>query len=589
MSVFARIGMGVLVLACFGLGIWMASQPSVDRVNQSIPADRGQIFSYTFASDVVFERANEAAASIERTGVRSAIVAHHLLVGDKIAQQVAMLGTGREETVVVLSPNHFSQGRSALQTTTGTWRTSYGDLDVDESAVESLRERVPSLSLEPETFKTEHGVSALAPFVKKWFAQAKIVPLVIHDKATQEEVAALAVALEEIVPDAIIIASIDMSHNLPLHIQSYHDEVTARSIARGVSDFDLEIDANDVLRTLLEINRLRGTQQWIQTYHGSSFEMAATNDWRENPSHILGHFLKGAPVLEPFVSLHFVGDVMLDRGVREKIDEFGVEYPWEEVSRYLLGSQYRIANLEGTISEKASLYTHEPPFIFTFATEFVEAIRPFIDVVSLANNHADDYGASGEQETRARLDALGIEWFGGATASDRVYRIDKEGMAISLIGYHQFGASLEELEEVIAQEALADRFVIVLPHWGEEYITSPQNGQRAKAKRMIAAGANLIIGSHPHVVQGIEIIDNVPVIYSLGNFVFDQEFGETVKGLTAGVILEPGRATLYLSPVSTRGAQPEPLSDEETSELFSSRAISDTIITIFYDEPSSRP
>lgn len=581
----------VAVLGFFLFGVFVGSSSVSSDAVQTV-SDNEPVFSYGYAAASLYESANETAGSIERTGARSAIVAHHLLVGDKIAQVFASLGTGEEKTVVILSPNHFSAGKSALQTTTGSWETPEGDLEVDEEAVEKLLASVPGLQDEPETFKTEHGVSAITPFVKHWFPNAKLVPLVIHDKATEEELATLALAIEEELSDAIVIASIDMSHNLPQHIQTYHDAVTERVIAQGFSDFDLEIDANDVLRTLFEVNRLRGDQAWVETHHGSSLAMGATSDWRENTSHILGYFFDGELVDNRFVSLHFVGDVMLDRGVRTKIDEFDVEYPWENVTRYLQGSHLRIANLEGTISEKESLYTHEPPFTFTFAPEFVEAMQPFVDVVSLANNHTDDYGAEGEQETRDRLIDLGMEWFGGSSTSEDVYRYDLCDQSdctikISLIGFHQFGFPIPDLTPIIKAEDQAGRFVIVMPHWGEEYITVPQDHQRQLAQAMITAGADLIVGAHSHVVQGIEVIDNVPVIYSLGNFIFDQEFGETTRGMTLGVILDDRNVTLYLSPISTLGGQPTPLSDEETAKLFLDRNISTNPLTILYDEPSS--
>ncbi len=556
-------------------------------------SDHEPVFSYGYAAPSLYESANKTADTIERTGARSAIVAHHLLVADKMAQVFASLGTGAEKTVVILSPNHFSAGKSALQTTTGSWTTPEGNVEVDDEAVEKLLGRVSGLHDEPETFKTEHGVSAITPFVKHWFPNAKLVPLVIHDKATEEEVVALASAIEDVVPHAIVIASIDMSHYLPMHIQEYHDAVTLRAIAEGSADFNLEIDANDVLQTLFDVNRLRGDQEWVMTHHGSSLAMGATDDWRENTSHILGYFLDGEPADNPFVSLQFVGDVMLDRDVREKINALGVEYPWENVTRYLQGSTLRIANLEGTVSEKPSVATHEPPFTFTFAPEFVEAMQPFIDVVSLANNHTDDYGDEGEQETRDRLVTdIGIEWFGGSNRSDDVYRYDacnESGcdFGISLIGYHQFGFQMRDLTPIIEQEAQEGRFVIVMPHWGEEYVTEPQVGQREMAQAMIDAGADLIVGAHPHVVQEIEVIDNVPVVYSLGNFIFDQDFDETTRGMTLGVILDQKSATLYLSPISTLAGQPTPLSDEEAAQLFLDRNISTNPLTIFYDEPSS--
>ena len=158
-------------------------------------------------------------------------------------------------------------------------------------------------------------------------------------------------------------------------------------------------------------------------------------------------------------------------------------------------------------------------------------------------------------------------------------------LGFSLIGYHQFGFPIPDLTPII--EAEAGRFVIVMPHWGEEYVTAPQDHQREMAAAMITAGADLIVGAHPHVVQGIEVIDNVPVVYSLGNFIFDQEFDETVKGMTLGVILDTDNATLYLSSVSTMGGQPTPLSDEDAAQLLLDRSIFSNVLTISYDEPSS--
>ncbi|KKW32913.1 MAG: Encapsulation protein CapA, partial [Candidatus Uhrbacteria bacterium GW2011_GWA2_52_8d] len=398
-------------LAFFGLGIWIAS----DKHESSSYENETNHFSYTLAAPSLYEAANATAQDVERTGARSGIVAHHLLVGDKIAQMFASLGSGREKTVVILSPNHFNLGRSVMQTTDGTWETVFGDVEVDVQVLEELLATVPDLSYEPETFVSEHGVSAIVPFVKASFPRARIVPIVIHDRATDLQISALAQAIEEAVPRAIVVASIDMSHNLPEHIRIPHDEITLRTIQTGecLGECRLEIDANDVLATLFEINRLRETQAWQMTHHGSSLAMGATRNWRENTSHMLGYFEKGKPMVEPFIALQFVGDVMLDRGVRMKIESQGVEYPWVEVQRFLQGAHLRIANLEGTISEDASIATVDPPFRFTFAPEFVEAMVDLVDVVSLANNHSRDRDIEGELETQDWLDELGTAWFGG--------------------------------------------------------------------------------------------------------------------------------------------------------------------------------
>jgi poly-gamma-glutamate synthesis protein (capsule biosynthesis protein) len=113
---------------------------------------------------------------------------------------------------------------------------------------------------------------------------------------------------------------------------------------------------------------------------------------------------------------------------------------------------------------------------------------------------------------------------------------------------------------------------MVFPHWGEEYMQAPQEEQRELATQMVEAGADLIIGSHPHVIQGIESIDGVPVIYSLGNFVFDQVEPGTDVGMSATVLLYEDSGIVYLSPVHTREGQPTPLSDEEAKTIFTNMA-----------------
>lgn len=569
-----RIAIVGLVIGSFIFGILFASHKTVPvRENSALR------FLYTFASPSLYDSANETAQVIDRTGAQSGIVAHHLLVGDKIAQTFAALGTGREKTVIILSPNHFDAGRSTLQTTDGTWETPYGDVEVDTEVLQQLMgsgrvmgfldeaNGVEQLSYEPDTFEQEHGVSAIVPFVKRWFPRAKIVPIVIHDDVAGEDLVDLAYTIQEAAPRSIVIASIDMSHNLPEHVRVPHDEETLAAIERGDCgdvNCNLEIDANGVLETLFLVNQLRGTQEWHLMHHGSSLAMGATTDWRENTSHILGYFERGEPVDEPFVSIQFVGDVMLDRGVRSRIEAQGVDYPWRDVERFLQGAQLRVANLEGSIDEGKSIATEEPPFRFSFDPESVEAIKPFFDVVSLANNHSRDRDIPGEIRTKDWLDKLGLAWFGGYATAEPVYRSGR----VSIVGYHQFGFQYPDLTPIIEREAYDGQFVIVYPHWGEEYIASPQDGQRELATQMVEAGADLIIGSHPHVVQGIESIDGVPVIYSLGNFVFDQIQPGTDVGMSVTVLLYEDGGMIYLSPVETRDGQPTPFSDEEAQTVF---------------------
>ena len=111
---------------------------------------------------------------------------------------------------------------------------------------------------------------------------------------------------------------------------------------------------------------------------------------------------------------------------------------------------------------------------------------------------------------------------------------------------------------MIQQEDTADQFVIVLPHWGNEYQTTHSSRQESLAQDWITAGADLIIGMHPHVVQDAEIIDGKLVLYSLGNFVFDQTFSkETQQGLIVTGVLSDDEVEVVLVPIVSRKLKPE--------------------------------
>lgn len=558
---------------CFIFGIVLANFFSTPC---SMAVD-GPFFTYELVSDSVFQSVVDSHKDVERTGAQSGIVSHHLLVADKIAQTIGSLGTGKEKTVVVLSPNHFSLGNAVFQTTDGNWKTTFGDLMTDYKEIDSLIQTVPTMRNESFTFEKEHGVSAIAPFIRFSFPKAHIVPIAIHKTASVQQDVDLAKAIYELFPDAIIISSIDMSHGQPEYVRVVHDQLVQDVLLSGTCSgmCNLEIDSNDALAVLLEINRLKGNQEWNLVHEGSSLEMGATSVAEENTSHILGYFTKGQSTNKKTTSLLFVGDVMLDRGIRWQINQKGSSYPWEVIKTALRGPQIKMANLEGTVSERETVASEEPPFRFTFAPDSVRKLATVFNVVGLANNHTNDFGNQGDTETQQWLNEIGLSWFGSSYDSDDIYRKD----GVSVIGFNSFVASEDELYANIEKESEAGQFVIVMPHWGVEYSPEPSSAQRELAKEMVFAGANLIIGSHPHVVQGIEMISGVPVVYSLGNFVFDQGFDDTDKGLVVTVRLSEGSGKIHLMPIAIEGGRPTLFSDEQ-AKLFLSNlsALSDQSI-----------
>ncbi len=198
-----------------------------------------------------------------------------------------------------------------------------------------------------------------------------------------------------------------------------------------------------------------------------------------------------------------------------------------------------------------------------------------VDIVGLANNHAYDYGQRAFLDTMTALDAAGVTYAGGGAtieeASHPVYYITDNGMKIAFICATQIerldnpdtkGATetspgvfrclndallLEKVREARERNA----FVVVYIHWGTESTTEIDYLQRDQAKEIADAGANLIIGSHPHVLQKIDYVDGVPVVYSLGNYIFNSKTLDT--GMVITTLHKDGTVNLQFVPAIQSG------------------------------------
>lgn len=209
---------------------------------------------------------------------------------------------------------------------------------------------------------------------------------------------------------------------------------------------------------------------------------------------------------------------MLGRGVAQALDG-DWEAAFAEVQPWLVEADLAFANLESPLTTapqvSAGYDLRAPP-------EAVAALRAAgFDVVSLANNHALDAGESGLQETVDTLSAAGI----APSTNLPIYQ------STNLLAYHllAFDDSVTPLNVKAATEAVAAAaeqaaVVIVSIHWGGEYQAAPGPRQQAVARALSNAGAGLIVGHGPHVLQRIEWVGETLVAYSLGNFLFDQPY-----------------------------------------------------------------
>ncbi|MCI5873953.1 MAG: CapA family protein [Clostridiales bacterium] len=228
-------------------------------------------------------------------------------------------------------------------------------------------------------------------------------------------------------------------------------------------------------------------------------------------------------------------------------------------------------------------------YAFRAEPDAVELLDVFgADAVTLANNHVYDYGETGLLDTMRYLAEEGIPYVGAGADIDEASKIlyyVANGRKIAIVAASQIERTFQYTREATRTEAGVlktlnpDRFlrviekadansdyVIVVPHWGTEGTLYPDTSQRMLAERFVQAGADVIIGSHPHRLQGVGYVENVPVVYSLGNFWFSD--GTLYTTVAQVVIQTDGEIRVRFLPCEQRDMVTSLLVEQEEKDSF---------------------
>ena len=258
-------------------------------------------------------------------------------------------------------------------------------------------------------------------------------------------------------------------------------------------------------------------------------------------------------------TLLFLGDVMLDRYIRDVSQKKGAGFLTKEMERLFLGPDEIVFNLEGPVTKNKSVSQNTAPgekghMSFTFDEEITKAFlkNTRASAVFLGNNHILNFGKEGLFETENFLKTNNVGYFGDIEGKSNPLIREIDNKKVAFVAFNQFlGAGAEKVTAQIGELKKANDFVVLYAHWGTEYARKENEKQREWAYRFIDAGADLVIGSHPHVVEPLEVYKNKVIFYSLGNFMFDQYFSaETMEGLAVTVSVRDAVLDFYLLPLS---------------------------------------
>mgnify|MGYP000465822624 CR=1 FL=1 len=288
------------------------------------------------------------------------------------------------------------------------------------------------------------------------------------------------------------------------------------------------------------------------------------------------------------IKLLFGGDILLDRGVRVEIEKKGIVSLFDSLKpifdEYKSENDFILANLECPLVNQNTPIPKR--FSFGAPTHYADSLKNIgFTHLFLANNHTNDHHRKGLSSTFYSLKKNGIIGIGyGETHSEscKPVFIEKENTKIAIFSvvrvplesWHRMEnkpsicqASTTELVEKIKQLRKKEPQIIIIIslHWGTEYKFLPKAEQRKEAYLLTKAGADAIIGHHPHVTQSIEFVNDKPVFYSLGNFVFDQEGELKDRCILTGFEIQSREInSILIYPLQIKNAVPQFFAEKDS-------------------------
>ncbi len=500
----------------------------------------------------------------EASTISAAILPHHTIVGPQLLDLWTNLAAHTNPSVIVIvGPNHENWGASQVQTTYGDWSTPFGTVSSSDAIVDALIE-TGAVTDEPDSFVNEHAIGTHVAYLAKLFPGVPIVPIIAKSTADEAEARSFESSLASILPsDAFVAYSVDFSHYLS-------DDLTADMDAETIALIDSRdyrkiqglgsdhLDSPFALTAYLMANDRAGNSSSL-VWHSSSHVVQRTPD-APGTSYLV---YVSSPSILSTVSTHpttlsLVGDIMLGRFVETSLSRTTIESAFGSAASVLADSDLVFGNLESVLTSSDNDTGKSIHFKGDPARVDVLRYLGFTDL-SVANNHVDDYGKAGWQESVQVLKDAGFRPVGDYNDRPTPTVASLGDKQVVFLAYHDLYSPIDETRlasDIAAATSLGD-VVAVSFHWGVEYAHSPTDRQTKLARLSIDAGADIVIGTHPHVLQGIEKYKDGLILYSLGNFVFDQDGEDQNESLAVKFHWnDDGSRTFELVPMRIVGTFP---------------------------------
>lgn len=476
------------------------------------------------------------------------------------------------ERFFVIGRNVQNQGKYKIALSKKDYDVEGLLFKVDKEIVDEIlkigdEEENMSLGISYRTFAGQNSVSVIVPYIEMNFSGAEIVPVMVSDAISVKDMDRFASIMEEVVDEkTLVVFSTDFAPEMEDLVAQFHKELTEDVIESFDLDgiWQVDVDGNAGLYVLMKY--LEGVEARKTEFDGG-----------------IVRFYEGEAVSsDRNLTIMAFGDMMLGRYVRTLMNENGLDYIFENISgyenRFFGGADYIFGNLEGPIDGQGK--SGGTAMVFSFNEDIAPFLKKFgFNLFTLANNHAVDQGWDGRDSTIAALEGAGIDWCGHPSEVDSgsVFYDNVGEKKVAFFCFHDVTFKLDDeaAQALIKQVSPYVDYLIVSIHWGQEYQNRPDWGSQIEPGRaFVDAGADFVIGHHPHVVQSFEIYNGKFIFYSLGNFVFDQYWAQmTQEELGIGIVLDDGdsdeeslRTKVYLFPMKSEMSQSRFMTEEERNE-----------------------
>lgn len=496
------------------------------------------------------------------------------IASSKITEFFDQLSKENPETIIYVTANQTEDDSDKIIINKSSIEFSENSLTINEKMAKELVS-AGVVTSDSSKIGDQLGVGNNLKTITTNYKEAKIIPLIVGSKVEGNNLSKLNDSLiKECSNKCLMIISTDISRNIPGSLAEFQDDHTI-SLLSKLNGQELLNSNTDFSRTLYLGSLWAKSNSTLNfnLFYSSNTEKDKNILGADATGYIIGSFQNESPSKTSDVTTFLIGgDMMFDRYIDYK---FRGDRLYDVVSNLGKGlfanTDLSMVNLEGPISEtEIPADNTANNMIFNFPPKSIDVLKWLnINAVSLANNHTNNNGGKGLLYTKKVLKENNIVPIGQKNIfnENSISHFKSGTKNITVMTINVLETNID-LTEKIKAEKLSNSFVIIFPHWGTEYDQIHSESQEILAHIWIDAGADLVIGSHPHVIQDAEEYKGKPIFYSLGNLLFDQFFSkETQRGLIVAGEIKNDKLKLILLPTISKNLKPELLVGDDKTEL----------------------